>query len=146
RTVAAMRTYFADVLDDALRLPVLPEFLNGFVLALNFAPGIARFVVELLSYIFGAVTDGTLLPWLPSLILQLRKHQRVLQPLIKEASTVFPTALSGFANWQPQWLDSALSNNAQPANDTINGDISIVRQLLAAQPEIANALAMWLRL
>jgi hypothetical protein len=146
RSIATMREYFADVLDDALRLPVLPQYLNGYILALNFAPGIARFVVELLSHIFGAVQDGALLPWLPSLILQLRQHQPILQPLIKEAAAVFPKALAGFMGWQPAWLDSAPPAAVKPVHTEITPEIAAIRALLFAAPDTTNALAAMLGL
>jgi hypothetical protein len=143
RGIADMRAYFADVLNDALRLPVLPQYLNGFVLALNFAPGIARFVVELLSHIFGSVADGTLLPWMPGLILQLRQHQAILQPLIKEAAAVFPPVLAGFANWKPAWLESAPAASArvQTTRAPLSPELALVRQLLFAHPQTTNAIA-----
>ncbi|MEO8611558.1 MAG: DUF5682 family protein [Chloroflexota bacterium] len=144
RSIADMRAYFTAVLDDALRLPVLPQFLNGFVLALNFAPGIARFVVELLSQIFGSVTDGTLLPWLPSLILQLRQHQPILGTLIKEAAAVFPPALTGFANWKPAWLDTQPSAPSPTLSAHLTPELALVRGQLFAAPETADALAVWL--
>ncbi len=141
RTVATMRAYFHDVLNDALRLPVLPQYLNGFVLSLNFATGMARFVVELLSHIFAAVGDVTLLPWLPGLLIQLRQHQDVLAPLMKEASAVFPLSLAGFANWQPSWLDSAPALQPQQPHLAFTDDERKVRDLLFSHRETANAAA-----
>ncbi|HEX2619617.1 MAG TPA: DUF5682 family protein, partial [Phototrophicaceae bacterium] len=148
RGIAEMRDYFTQVLNDALRLPVLPQYLNGFVLALNFAPGIARFVVELVSHIFASVQDMTLLPWLPALILQLRQHQPILQPLIKEASGVFPASLAGFNTWQPAWLDQAKlvkpSSTAKRSTPTLTPEMALIRRQLFAAPEPVNAIAAWL--
>jgi hypothetical protein len=146
RTVGEMRSFFTDVLSDALRLPVLPQYLNGFVLALNFAPGISRFVVELVSQILGAVTDQTLLSWLPALIVQLRQHQPILQPLIKDAAAVFPTSLAGFDQWQPKWLDAEpTSANAGEAESLLPAaELALVRRQLFAAPELTNAVATWI--
>jgi hypothetical protein len=143
RSITEMRAYFKDVLDDAIRLPIFPQYLNGFVLALNFAPGIARFVVELLSQIFATLNDMTLITWLPALILQLRAHQPILQPLIKEASAVFPMNLLGFGNWQPAWLE------LEPQQSTLgqvelSGEELGARNLLFAHPAATNAAASWL--
>jgi len=148
RSIQDMRDFFTNVLDDALRLPVLPQFLNGFILALNFAPGIALFVVELLTQVFGAVKDPSLLPWLPGLIFQLRQHQAILQPLIKEASAVFPQSLAGFASWNPAWLDSspAPADQPQSANLPTSPLIAATRRMLFAAPESTNAVASWLGL
>jgi hypothetical protein len=143
RPISEMRAYFNDVLDDALRLPILPQYLNGFVLALNFAPGIARFVVELLSHIFGTLNDPTLLSWLPSLILQLRAHQPILQPLMKEASAIFPMNLLGFGNWQPTWLEMA-SKQSSLTQFALTGAELMTRNLLFAERQTTNAAASWL--
>ncbi|MCQ3931308.1 MAG: hypothetical protein DPW16_12700 [Chloroflexi bacterium] len=144
RDIASMREFLTQILSDALRLPTLPQYLNGFVLALNFAPGIARFVVELLSHIFGSVTDSTLLMWLPGLILQLRQHQTILQPLIKEASVVFPASLQGFMNWQPPWAET---HTPVPSLQTsISPQLAKVRDHLLAAPAATHAVATWLGL
>lgn len=145
RPVGDMRTFFEEMLHDALRLPVLPQYLNGFILALNFAPGISRFVVELLSHIYGSVADPTLIPWLPTLILQLRQHQSILQPLIKEASGIFPSSLSGFANWKPAWLDSTpKAKTASAPRFSLTAEQEQARQALFAHQDSTNALAAWL--
>lgn len=146
RTVGEMRDFFADVLDDALRLPVLPQYLNGFILALNFAPGIARFAVELLSGVFGRLHDKALIGWMPGLVLQLRQHQTILQPLIKEASAVFPMSLAGFMGWQPSWLDLNKPTRTPSAQPTasLTDDEAAARALLFAAPQSADALAAWI--
>jgi hypothetical protein len=146
--ITDMRLYFHDVLNDALRLPILPQYLSGFILAMNFAPDITRFVVELLSYIFGSVADTTLLSWLPILLAQLRKHHSILQPLIKEASVIFPSTLASFANWQPAWLDSGPDSAGADNNsdsDSLMPEIALIREALLSLPDTTNAVAAWLR-
>jgi hypothetical protein len=115
--------------------------LNGFILALTFAPRIGLFVVELLSELFANLPDNVLLPWLPTLILQLRKHQNILQPLIKEASTVFPNTLDGFDNWQPQWLADAPQIKAAQSVPAMSENEKAIRGLLQSAPDTANILA-----
>ncbi len=144
RGVATMRAYFHDMLDDALRLPMLPAYLSGFILALTFAPGIARLVVELLSEVFGAVPDRTLLPLLPGLIVQLRGQQQVLQPLLKEAAAVFPPSLVGFAGWHPAWLDVAEAQPSASASLELSEGEAAARRLLFAAQATTDALAAWL--
>jgi len=144
RGVATMRAYFHDMLGDGLRLPTLPAYLSGFILALTFAPGIARLVVELLSEVFGTVPDRTLLPLLPGLIVQLRGQQQVLQPLLKEAAALFPQSLAGFAGWQPAWLDAAPTQPAATISMDLSADEVATRALLFAAPSTADALAAWL--
>jgi hypothetical protein len=139
-----MRQHFQAMLGDALRLPTLPAYLSGFILALTFAPGIARLVVELLSEVFGSVPDRTLLPLLPGLIVQLRGQQQVLLPLIKEAAAVYPSSLAGFAGWQPAWLGSAPATPTAAATVEVSPEEQAARKLLFAAPASTNALAAWL--
>jgi hypothetical protein len=142
RAAPAMRAHFHALLADGLRLPTLPGYLSGYVLALTFAPGIARLVVELISAVFGAVPDRVLLPLLPGLLLQLREYPALLQPLIKEAAGVFPASLAQFAGWRPAWMEAAPErpSHAAPPSD----DETAARLLLFAAPATTSALAAWL--
>ena len=144
RDIPTIRVHFHELLNDALRLPTLPAYLSGFVLALTFAPGIARLVVELLSEVFGALPDSALLPLLPGLILQLRAYPQVLQPLIKEADAIFPTTSASFASWQPAWLESTTADSAASMPAQLAPNDAAVRQLLVAEPATVNAVACWL--
>ncbi|MBD2357110.1 hypothetical protein H6G41_21185 [Tolypothrix sp. FACHB-123] len=103
RKLEEIREFFNDVINNEMLIKSFPEYLNGFILSLTFAPRISKFVVELLSKLFATVPDKILLPWLPSLILKLRPHAQILQGLIKEASSNFPKSLAGFNNWIPAW-------------------------------------------
>jgi hypothetical protein len=146
RAIPTIRSHFHVLLDDALRLPTLPAYLSGFVLALTFAPGLARLVVELLSEVFSTVPDGVLLPLLPSLILQLRDYPQVLQPLIKEMAVVFPASLAQFAGWQPFWMEV---ETEQPSAVVDSGAAltpgeAKARQLLADSPATTDAITHWL--
>jgi hypothetical protein len=140
RNIASLRSELHQTLENPLLLSALPAYLNGLILSLTFAPRIGLFVVELLSLIFANLPDSVLMPWLPGLILQLRKHQSLLQPLIREAAGVFPAQLSGFDGWQPRWLmDEVESISAtQPV---VNPQFQVIRQLLFDAPESANSLA-----
>jgi hypothetical protein len=148
RAVPTIRMHFQGLLGDAVRLPTLPGYLSGFVLALTFAPGIARLVVELLSEVFGSVSDARLLPLLPSLILQLREYPHILQPLIKEAAIVFPTSLAQFRDWRPAWMEAeAPEHSAENApGSALAPDESIARHVLINAPTTTDALATWLGL
>lgn len=141
KTLNEMRELIQHVLDDALRLPKLPQYLNGFILSLGFAPKIASFITELLSQIFASVPDQTMIGWMPGLMIQLREHQAILKPLIKEAATVFPQNLAGFQNWQPRWLEDKPLDAPKQAFNAKEGRL---RALLS--PEPINALAAWLEL
>lgn len=141
RTIESVREALQTIMDNPLLLPALPAYLNGFVLALTFAPQIAIFVVETLSNIFSTVPDTALIPWLPRLVLQLRAHQHILQPLIKEASSAFPPSLTGFAGWQPQWLRD---ESHQSVDDVISveedEDVQTIRAMLMSAPETLEKL------
>lgn len=140
RTVGSMRGALASVIDNPLSLTALPDYLNGFVLSLTFAPQVATFVVEVMSSVFANVPDAALIPWLPGLVLQLRAHKTILPPLIKEAAKLFPATLSGFSQWQPAWLQ----DEAETAPDEVTPDsaeLQAIRALLDAAPETLNRLA-----
>jgi hypothetical protein len=141
RTLEQIRDFFEQVLTNSMLIGTLPDYLNGFILALTFAPRISRFVVELLSKLFADVPDTVLLPWLPSLILRLRSiaaaspsHTQILQGLIKEAAASFPNRLSEFALQQP---------NRKPARESKreNERENQVRQMLFRTPITTEILA-----
>lgn len=115
RTLPEMRQFFADVLENPLLTEAFPDYLNGFILALSFAPRIAKFIVELLSKLFASVPDRLLLPWLPNLILRLRPHGQILQVLIKEAAASFPNSLAKLDSWQAPWEAAAAPTAKAPA-------------------------------
>ncbi|HEY9696000.1 MAG TPA: DUF5682 family protein [Trichocoleus sp.] len=139
RTLEQMREFFDHVLNNPLLIQTFPDYLNGFILALNFAPRISRFVVELLSKLFASVPDSVLLPWLPSLVLRLRSHAPLLQTLIKEAATSFPPNLSGFQQWTPFWHTQPTANATSAAISTTAEQE--IHQLLLQYPESLQAIA-----
>jgi hypothetical protein len=61
-----------ELLGNPLMVPAYPRYLSGFVHALEPVPGLADFVVEMVSNAFGRLPDPVLLPWLPTLIGTLR--------------------------------------------------------------------------
>lgn len=143
RSLEQMREFFDHVLANPLLIQSFPDYLNGFILALNFAPRISRFVVELLSKLFASVPDSVLLPWLPKLVLQLRSHTSLLPTLIKEAASSFPASLSGLQTWTPFWQ--------APATPTVtvstepSADEQAIQQLLLQYPAAMQAIADLLR-
>lgn len=146
RTLEQMRDFFDHILDNALLVPTLPDYINGFVLALNFAPRIAHFVVERISHLFGYVPDHILMPWLPRLILSLRPHGDILQTLIKEAANSYPTSLSTLNDWTPPWEKKQRANKLkQPTQLVLNDNEQVIRSLLFTAPASSNALARLLR-
>ena len=102
-TLDDIRAFFQRVLTNPLMTPAFPDYFNGFLLALDFAPRMAGFLVEMLSQVFGHVSDDLLLPWLPILLLRLRAHRPIAAALLKEAAAVFPDSLSELDEWQATW-------------------------------------------
>jgi hypothetical protein len=143
-TISEMRQRMQDIIHDGMRLSSLPQYLNGLILALSFAPRISLFLVEILTEVFAKLPDNILLPWLPSLILKLRSHQASLLPLITEAATQFPKNLKGFADWQPNWLQDAPSRSAESAS--LSETEKLIRKFLRNAPETTEALALQLGL
>lgn len=145
RKLEEIREFFDDVINNEMLIKSFPEYLNGFILSLTFAPRISRFVVELLSKLFATVPDKILLPWLPSLILKLRPHAQILQGLIKEAASNFPNTLAGFNNWVPVWSKPQPEIKEQvkqvEAAPTLSEHELKIRKFLFNSPATTNALA-----
>ncbi|BAY30217.1 hypothetical protein NIES2107_20610 [Nostoc carneum NIES-2107] len=145
RKLEEIREFFNDVINNEMLIKSFPEYLNGFILSLTFAPRISKFVVELLSKLFATVPDKILLPWLPSLILKLRPHAQILQALIKEASSNFPKNLAGFNSWVPAWSKPQSEIKEQvkqvEAAPTLSENELKIREFLFNSPATTNALA-----
>ncbi len=148
KDLAAIRSFFAALLQDHLRIQAFPEYLNGFILALSFAPRMGSFVVELLNQLFATVPDAVLLPQLPQLILSLRSQSQLLSPLIKDAGNSFPNSLKELDRrtpmvWQtePQLAETEIPIAKIAALSTAE---QAVQQLLIEYPDNAIALANWL--
>ncbi|SCF07959.1 hypothetical protein GA0074695_3318 [Micromonospora viridifaciens] len=134
--LAELRARCADLLANPLVVPTVPQYLSGFVQALESVPGLAPFVVELMSTAFAQLPDPILLPWLPTLITTLREHGPELVPvLIREAARTFPGTLSEVDAWVPPWVAPAAAP-APPAAPAA----SVVR-LLTEHPESIDAVA-----
>jgi hypothetical protein len=144
RSLESMREALNAMTENPLLMPNLPVYLNGFILALTFAPQLGAFVVEILSKVFAQVPDHVLIPWLPGLILQLRDHQRILAGLMKEAAHIFPQNLEALPNWSPQWLQDAPDLPELSADDLDEASQKI-RDLLLAHPAPLNHLAALLQ-
>lgn len=143
RTLEQIREFFNQVLNNEMLITAFPDYLNGFILALTFAPRISQFVVELLSKLFASVPDSILLPWLPSLILRLRPHAQILQVLLKEAANIFPQTLSDFDTWKPAWLVPD-SQQVKPESETmlaLNEKQIQVQQMLFNNRKTTDAIA-----
>lgn len=144
RSLAQMREFFDQMLTNPLLITAFPDYLNGFILALTFAPRISRFVVELLSKLFAAVPDRILLPWLPKLILRLRSHTQLLPVLIQEAAASFPKHLADFDRWQPFWVAPTPAVPSVQPETTRSAQEQQIYQLLANHPATTEQLAQLL--
>ncbi|MGE0328785.1 MAG: DUF5682 family protein, partial [Polyangiaceae bacterium] len=136
-----LRARLERVFDNELTLKALPEYLSGFVLALAFAPVIARFTVELLSKAFERLPDHVLMPWLPKLIMTFQRHgQEGLPLLFREAGSLYPRGLDALEQWIPPWERQA----KQQATATAPADprSAAAWNLLKAFPEPLDAIAI----
>ncbi|MET9342659.1 DUF5682 family protein [Nonomuraea sp. NPDC003804] len=135
-SMADLRALTADLLDNPLIVPSVPLYVSGFVQALESAPALTSFVVEVLSGAFGRLPDDVLIPWLPKLIAALRKEAPELVPvLVREAGRTFPGTLAAVDAWVAPW--SAQAAPAVPAAVAAGP----VGELLAAHPAATDALA-----
>ncbi|MEU8005896.1 DUF5682 family protein [Catellatospora sp. NPDC049111] len=137
---AELRERCVALLDNPLVLPAYPQYLSGFVQALEPVPALAGFVVEAISQAFGRLPDAVLLPWLPTLITTLRKEGGDhVGLLVREAGRVFPGDLPTLDAWTPPWSAAAVDPGAAVAAP--RGPAGPVAVLLTAHPEPTDALA-----
>ncbi|MGV9369968.1 hypothetical protein [Micromonospora tulbaghiae] len=136
--LARLREQCAEMLANPLVVPAFPQYLSGFVHALEPVPGLAPFVVETMSAAFAGLPDPVLLPWLPTLITTLREHGPELVPLlVREAERTFPATLPALDSWTPPWAAGPAPSSA-PAPAAAAGP---VHGLLVAHPETVDAVA-----
>ncbi|HEV2640166.1 MAG TPA: hypothetical protein VGX23_33840 [Actinocrinis sp.] len=106
-TMDELRSQVSELLANPLVVPAVPQYLSGFVQALEIAPALAPFVVEMMSKAFGQLPDRVLLPWLPKLIVALREQAGELAPmLVREAGRTFPGTLAALDAWVPPWAQT----------------------------------------
>ncbi|GAA4928798.1 DUF5682 family protein [Actinoplanes utahensis] len=102
--LADLRVRVDELLGNPLVVPAFPQYVSGFVQALEPVPRLAPFVVETLSKAFGRLPDPVLLPWLPNLITTLRQQAAELVPVLtREAGRTFPGGLAALDAWTPPW-------------------------------------------
>jgi hypothetical protein len=132
-----LRSRCDDLLGNPLVVPAYPQYLSGFVQALEPAPTLGPFVVETMSKAFGRLPDPVLLPWLPTLITTLRQQAHELLPvLIREAGRTFPGTLAGVDSWTPPWTRPAAGISAPSVAPT-----GPVVGFLADHPATVDAVA-----
>ncbi|EYF08761.1 DUF5682 family protein [Chondromyces apiculatus] len=110
-----LRQEFTHLLSQPLLLPVFPEYVAGFLLALEFTPRITRLCVELMTRAFSELPEEVLVPWLPKLVVALRPlGPGVMSTLVKEAGLAFPRVAKELSGWQFPWERQA-KTAAKPA-------------------------------
>nr|WP_276598854.1 DUF5682 family protein [Nannocystis sp. SCPEA4] len=159
RSEDEIRADFQHLLHSPLLLPAFPEYMAGFLLALEFTPRISRLAVEFLSRAFAALPDEVLVPWLPKLVVTLRPlGSGVMQTLVKEAGLAFPRELGKLGAWEFAWDRSvpvapppvpkarseakpaAKATAAAPAIERSPAELAVAT-LLRAEPATLDALA-----
>ncbi|HHO54423.1 MAG TPA: hypothetical protein ENK18_27025 [Deltaproteobacteria bacterium] len=153
----AVRRSFFQILDHPLGRSAFPRYLSGFLQALGFAPRIAPLGVELLGRAFGELPDAVLLPWIPSLLSELRPRiHDVLPTLFTEVARTLPPDLSQLDTWEAPWAHPIPT--AAPGPDEPGGAEGVspagagpapqpaqaAAALLAAQPATLDSLAVLL--
>jgi Family of unknown function (DUF5682) len=139
-----LRSRCDELLANPLVVPSFPLYLSGFVQALEPAPSLAPFVVELISKAFARLPDPVLLPWLPTLITTLRDQAHELVPvLVREAGRTFPASLASVDAWVPPWSAPAAAGPARsaPPTVTVAAPAGPVAELLATHPIAGDAVA-----
>jgi hypothetical protein len=139
-SLADLRTRCDGLLANPLVVPAFPQYLSGLIQALEPAPALAPFVVEVMSNAFARLPDPVLLPWLPTLITTLRGQAAEFVPaLVREAARTFPGALSAVDAWVPPWsASSAPAIRAVAARPAAAGPSA---ELLRRYPATVDAVA-----
>ncbi|RJL32766.1 DUF5682 family protein [Bailinhaonella thermotolerans] len=133
-----LRRRWDELLVNPLVVPSCPQYIGGFVQALELAPALTSFVVEVISKAFARLPDPVLLPWLPTLITTLREQAGDLVPaLVKEAARTYPADLAGLDAWTPPW-EAAPGRAPATAAPAASGPVA---DLLRAHPASCDALA-----
>lgn len=137
--LAELRSRCDALLANPLVVPAFPQYLSGFVQALEPVPGLAPFVVEVMSNAFARLPDPVLLPWLPALITTLRDQAHELVPtLVREAGRTFPGSLAAVDAWVPPWLGRPTPTVPAASAVALAGPVV---DLLAAHPATCDAVA-----
>ncbi|XVV08770.1 DUF5682 family protein [Actinoplanes sp. CA-131856] len=135
--LADLRARVAELLGNPLVVPSVPQYVSGFVQALEPVPRLAPFVVETLSKAFGRLPDPVLLPWLPTLITTLRDQAAELVPVLtREAGRTFPATLEALDGWIPPW-----DREQSPRRPAARPGAGPASAFLAAHPAAADAVA-----
>lgn len=151
-TLADLRGKVAELVENPLVVPALPQYLSGLVQALDLAPALAPLVVETLSRAFGTLPDSVLLPWLPRLIATLKDQAAEYAPvLVREAGRTFPGTLEQLDGWVAPWDPAAQEPGGElgvaPATTTAtDADTGTgpAAELLRRHPAAADAIAVLL--
>ncbi|MEU8240365.1 hypothetical protein AB0C07_19155 [Actinoplanes missouriensis] len=139
--LADLRVRVDELLANPLVVPAVPQYVSGFVQALEPVPRLAPFVVETLSKAFGRLPHPVLLPWLPTLITTLRSQAAELVPVLtREAGRTFPATLAGIDAWTPPWRSRPSPATSAPAAAAVPGG-GPAGALLATHPEAADGIA-----
>ncbi|MCF6472354.1 hypothetical protein FAF44_28750 [Nonomuraea sp. MG754425] len=137
--IAELRARCAELLGNPLVIPSVPQYIMGFVQAMELAPGLSGFVVEVISKAFGRLPDDVLLPWLPKLITTLRKGAAELVPvLVREAGRTFPGSLTAVDSWVPPWTPRPKPAVLPASGSAASGPVA---ELLHGHPVACDAVA-----
>ncbi|WP_188190038.1 DUF5682 family protein [Nonomuraea sp. SYSU D8015] len=137
-SVGDLRSRCDELLGNPLVVPSFPQYIMGFVQAMEPVPALSGFVVEVISKAFGRLPDNVLLPWLPRLITTLRDQAGELMPaLVREAGRTFPGSLAAVDAWTPPWTARPASPKAAPVA-VASGPVA---ELLLGHPAACDAVA-----
>ncbi len=143
-TIGDLRERCDELLANPLVVPSFPQYVSGFVHALEPVPRLAPFVVETLSKAFARLPDPVLLPWLPTLITTLKKEVPELVPLLtREAGRTFPGNLPSLDTWTAPWNrpSKPVAATKQTAAAGQSPNAVRARRLVDAHPSTALGVA-----
>ncbi|MCE0533927.1 DUF5682 family protein [Kineosporia rhizophila] len=141
-SIGDLREKCDELLANPLVVPSFPQYVSGFVHAMEPVPRLSPFVVETLSKAFARLPDPVLLPWLPNLITTLKQEAAELVPILtREAGRTFPGQLPTLDSWTAPWNRTQAPVRTGPQAPAAQNHHPLARKLLDAHPTTALGVA-----
>lgn len=131
--------FFDRLFETKLMNRALPDYLNGFILALNFAGNLAKCIARILAKIFALIDDDVLMPILADLILML-KSQKKVGILLTEAGKLYGNNLEQLVVSDYVW-EYKQEKEKQPVETGFSEHVLTLRELIWQNKDVIDAHA-----
>ncbi|MBN2533403.1 MAG: hypothetical protein JXB88_10945 [Spirochaetales bacterium] len=117
----------------------LPDYLNGFLLALDFAVNLAPFIARVMAKIFGLLDNDILMPLVTGIILMCRSHKNI-EMVLAEAGKMYGNNLEQLVNSEYVWEQKKEKETSLPETG-YNENAQTMRELIWQNKAIINGYA-----